>query len=116
MTLTLIATAVLSSTTQQTSANHDFYATVGRIGKATVDYRMLALIIVASSLAVVISIITANQLMLVVTTSMLVLVTVSVSSMITAYVIARLLRRLKIMGLHKATMNTEQNGGYNSEK
>lgn len=68
---------------------------VKQVRKTRVDYRLLALVVVGSSLAVVASIIIVNPLILTVTTTILVLVTAGVSSMITANAIARLLGRLR---------------------
>lgn len=64
---------------------------VKQVRKAAVDYRMLALIIVVSSLAVVISKIMTNPIMLTITTQILVLFTVGVSSLITVNIIAQFL-------------------------
>jgi pimeloyl-ACP methyl ester carboxylesterase len=70
---------------------------VRQIRKARIDHRMLALMAAVASLAVIISIISANQLILKVTTPILVLVTIAVSAIITGNSIMRLLARLNYL-------------------
>jgi Flp pilus assembly protein protease CpaA len=68
---------------------------VKNIRKIRIGNRLMAVVVIASSMAVVISIVAANQTMLAVTTPLLVLVTVAVSALVTGNAITRLLAWLR---------------------